>query len=313
MLSLRLCALLMQPFACFAGQGSHLWSTRMDGNDFDQANSVAFDQTGRMAVGGYYRSTQLLIYNSNGQVAAILPRNGSQAAFVSVYSSDGSHLWSTRIDGDNGDVAYSVSFDLSGRLAVAGGYQSTQLLIYHSNGQVAATLPGNGFSSAFVCVFASDGNHLWSTRMSGNNNDYALSIDFDGSSRLAVAGYYQSSLLLIYNSTGQAAAMLPRDLSQGAFVSVFDVYANVGNSTATPNTSISVSFSQQLTATSNRPPGADASNGSVSPAWVIMAAAGGGTFVLFAAISFFVLARRNRRAAKSSISMGRLITRSNFK
>jgi hypothetical protein len=157
----------------------------------------------------------------------MLLRNGSGSAFVSVFAFDGNHLWSTRIDGSGNDYANSVAFDASGRLAVAGSYTSTQSLIYHSNGQVASILFRNGSGSAFVSVFASDGNHLWSTRMDGNSDDYASSVAFDVSGRLAVSGGTNSFQLLIYHSTGQVAAMLPSNVSQGAFVSVFDVDVRV--------------------------------------------------------------------------------------
>jgi hypothetical protein len=212
----------MLPYACVASPNNHIWSTRMDGNDFDYAQSVAFDRTGRMAVAGSYGSTQLLIYSSNGRIATILPDNGTQGAFVSVFAPDGNHLWSARMNGNGNDVAWSVAFDLGGRLAVAGQYPSTQLLIYHSNGQVAAILPRNGSSySAFVSVFASDGNHLWATRIDGDSDNYGFSVVFDPSGRLAVAGEFWSSQLLIYHSNGQFAASLPRNGSSGAFVSVF--------------------------------------------------------------------------------------------
>jgi hypothetical protein len=118
--ALTLCALLTCPFDCLASPTNHLWSTRMDGNSNDIAESVAFDSTGRMAVAGSYLSPQLLIYHSNGQVASMLLRNGSRGAFVSVFTPDGNHLWSTRMDGSSDDVALSVAFDVSGRLAVAG-------------------------------------------------------------------------------------------------------------------------------------------------------------------------------------------------
>jgi serine/threonine protein kinase len=133
-----------------------LWYTRMDGNSIDAASSVAFDQSGRLAVAGFYQSSQLLIYNPDRQVASMLSKNGSDGAFLCVFASDGSYLWSTRIDGNGEDRAFSGAFDQRGKVAIVGHYGSAHLLTYHSNGQVAATLPNSGLDSAFVSVFDVD-------------------------------------------------------------------------------------------------------------------------------------------------------------
>jgi hypothetical protein len=193
----------------------------------------------------------------------MLPMNGSQGAFVSVFASDGNHLWSTRMDGNSVDVAYSVAFDQSGRLAVTGYYDSTKLSIYHASGQVAAMLPCNGVWGAFVSMFTSEGSHLWSTRMDGDGADQTYSVAFDTSGHLAVSGYYTSPQLLIYHSNGDYAAMLPRNGSQGAFVSVFDVDVGV------PNAAFTFGAKGNSATSTNGLPEPFVPSNSVLPAWIV--------------------------------------------
>jgi hypothetical protein len=226
----------------FASGGNHLWSTRIDGTGDDGPSSVAFDQSGRLAVAGSYRSTPLFIYHASGQVAAQLSREGSWAAFVSLFASNGSHLWSTRIDGSGADYAQSVAFDQTGRLAVAGYYQSTGLTIYHASGQIATTLSLNGSRGGYVSMFSSEGNHLWSIRLDGNNDDRAYAVALDQGGRLAVAGWFVSTQLLIYHPSGELTAMLPRNGTANAFVSVFASDGNHLWSTISGGTAWSVAF-----------------------------------------------------------------------
>jgi hypothetical protein len=115
-------ALVLLCSSSFAAPDNHIWTLRADSSVI---LSVACDSTGRIAAVGAYYSNKSLIYQSNGQSAALMPLNGSVGSFVSVFASDGSYIWSARLNGDNQEVIItSVAFDQSGRVALAGNYQS---------------------------------------------------------------------------------------------------------------------------------------------------------------------------------------------
>ena len=210
----------------FSSGGNHIWSTRLDGSDRDAAWGVAFDSSGRLVIGGNYKSSQILIYNSDGSLATFLHRNATGAAgiFLAMYSTTGTLQWATRIDGDGSNYASSVAIDTVGRVAVTGYCTSSQLLVYNAVGSVARFMQRMGsVNNAFISVFDSIGVHLWSTRLDGDNTQYSASVKFDLNGRVAVAGSYISSQLLVYHSNGTLANYYDRTGggSENAYISVF--------------------------------------------------------------------------------------------
>lgn len=100
-----------------------------------------------MAVVGQYYSTQLIIFDLDGNVAALLNKNttfgSNYGGFVVKYSANGSVIWAARMDGSGDDIGNCAAFDNQGNLAVVGEYFSPQILIYDLYGNVATSLNKN--------------------------------------------------------------------------------------------------------------------------------------------------------------------------
>jgi hypothetical protein len=102
-----------------SSSGSHLWSKRAGDWQADSGEAVAFDASGNVVVGGYFR----------GQTSfggATLSAEGTQGdIFVAKYSSNGAHLWSRAFGGTGHDICSGVAVDGGGNVIAAGYFSNT--------------------------------------------------------------------------------------------------------------------------------------------------------------------------------------------
>ena len=182
----------------YSSTGSYLWSTRIDGSGYDEANSVAIDADGNVVVVGLYQSLPVSIYQSGSTSAvATLTNDGGtnpSAAFIVKYSSSGSYLWSTRVDGSDQDSANGVAIDEDGNVVVVGSYRSLPVSIYEfGTSTAAATLSNAGGTSpyaSFIVKYSSTGSYLWSTRIDGSGSDIAEGVAIDAVGNVVFVGRF---------------------------------------------------------------------------------------------------------------------------
>jgi hypothetical protein len=99
--------------------------------------------------------------------------------------SDPKHLWSKRFGGSDYDKGYSVSVDSSGNVYITGSFESSTI---DFGGGALTNATAGFYADIFLAKFDSNGNHLWSKRFGGNNNDRAYSVSVDKSDNLYIAG-----------------------------------------------------------------------------------------------------------------------------
>jgi hypothetical protein len=180
--------------------GTPLWARRLGGTLFDIANSVTLDSSGNVIVAGYYSSSPLNIYASDGTtVSSTLTNSGSADVFVVKYDSSGTLLWARRIGGTSNDFSRSVTVDSSGNVIVTGFYSSSPLNVFAADGTtVFSTLTNSGGTDTFLVKYDSSGTPIWSKRIGGTGNDASRSVSVDSSGNIIVAGEYSSTSLSFY-------------------------------------------------------------------------------------------------------------------
>jgi plastocyanin len=213
----------------YDSSGTPLWTRRMGGTGEDLAISVSTDSSGNVIVAGYYASSSLNIYASNGTTVSFTLANnvenaGTNDAFVVKYNSSGTPLWARRMGGTNNDQANSVSTDLSGNIVVTGQYGFQPLNIYAANGStVSFTLTNSGNEDVFVVKYDSSGTPLWVRKMGGTGSDFARSVSVDSSGNIIVTGSYGSATLNIFAANGSTVSFtLARVGSSDTFVVKYD-------------------------------------------------------------------------------------------
>ena len=156
--------------AKLSGDGAHLWSTYLGGEDDEMAESIAVDVAGDVVVTGYT--------DSEGWVSGGYStfHHGLNDAFVVKLSGDGAHLWSTYLGSYSRDEGHAIATDGAGDVFVTG--------LTKSPGWVwgGFDTSRNGGLDAFVAKLSSEGAHVWSTYLGGDtcDNGYGIAVDRKG-------------------------------------------------------------------------------------------------------------------------------------
>jgi hypothetical protein len=181
--------------AKLTSDGSYIWAKRFGDSSAETGLDVAVDNSGNVAVTGFFQAT----INLGGST---LTSVGTTDMFVAKYSSNsGSHLWSKRAGDWQGDSGEAVAFDASGNVVVGGYFR----------GQTSfggATLSAEGTQGdIFVAKYSSNGAHLWSRAFGGTGHDICSGVAVDGGGNVIAAGYFSNTITLDGESLTSAGAV----------------------------------------------------------------------------------------------------------
>ncbi len=147
--------------------GNHAWTKIFGSNKSDIANSIAIDSS-YIYVIGYTAGT----FNSGGT------NNGSNDIFITVYDTDGNHVWTKVFGSTAADYSNSIAIDSSGNIFLA-GYTAGSF-----NG--ASIIGGNDI---FITKYDNNGNHIWTKIIGSTTNDYGTCIALDNLGNIYITGY----------------------------------------------------------------------------------------------------------------------------
>jgi len=165
--------------------GNHLWSKSFGGSGDDYGNSVSVDSSGNVHITGYFWSSTI----DFGGGALKNASAGYSDIFLAKFDSNGNHLWSKRFGGSSDDLGSSVSVDSSGNVYITGNFKSSTIDFG------GGTLTNAGGKDIYLAKFDSNGNHLWSKRFGGNDDDYVQSVSVDSSGNVYIIGSFYSSTI----------------------------------------------------------------------------------------------------------------------
>jgi len=169
--------------AKFDSNGNHLWSKRFGGSSEDYSNSVSVDSSGNVYITGYFYSSTI---DFGG---GALTSAGYVDIFLAKFDSNGNHLWSKRFGGSYDDYGNSVSVDSSGNVYIAGRFNSSTIDFG------GGALTKGGGDDIFLAKFDSNGNHKWSKRFGGSDNDWVNSVSVDSSGNVYITGWFWNSTI----------------------------------------------------------------------------------------------------------------------
>lgn len=146
------------------------------------AGAISYvDGTGLAASTAYWYRVRA--YNTAGDSPY---SNTASATTQGVAAGTGSQIWATRFSGTGAfDNAYAtgVAVTAQGDVIVAGHFQRT---VDFGGGPLTSL----GVSDVFVAKYSSTGQHLWSRRFGGVNDDIAQGVAVDAAGNALVMGYF---------------------------------------------------------------------------------------------------------------------------
>lgn len=162
--------------------GNLLWAERFGGSNWDNVNSVVYDNSGRMYICGYFESSTIVLGPDT-----LIETDSSGFfgdAFVARMDKQGNILWAENAGGSDWDESSDVVADSSGNAYICGYFKSGTI---DFNGIVLNNTSG-GFNDVFVAKYDSTGNVIWAKKAGGNGDDYANAIDLMKNGGLCLSG-----------------------------------------------------------------------------------------------------------------------------
>lgn len=165
------------------------WSTFLGHDLIEYVNDMALNTSGNLVVAGFTESDSFPIVGGAGAYDTIF-NGGTNDAFVSCLSADGSQLlWTTFLGGSNDDVIFDLCLDNADSITVTGLTFSDDFPI--TSGVYDSSY--NGGCDAIVARLTGDGNQLvYSTFLGDTADEWALALDIDNTGNAVVGGYTMS-------------------------------------------------------------------------------------------------------------------------
>ncbi len=166
------------------------YSSYLGSTDNEEGNDIAVDSEGNTYIIGNTTSVKFPLNNPfQNQYGG-----GEYDLFVSKFSADNSHIFTTYLGGSGNDKGLSIAVDQNGYIYIAGETNSRD---FPTMLPIQSTLSGNkncnegkdDCNDAFIAKLSSDGSILlFSTYLGGDNKEIARSIVVDNEENVYIAG-----------------------------------------------------------------------------------------------------------------------------
>ena len=154
--------------AKFNASGVNQWTIQLGTNKYDQAYSIAIDNSGNIYITG--ESSGGLDGNTN---------LGSYDLFIVKYDSSGIKQWTRQLGTSGDEFSRGIYTDSIGNIYITGG--TTGGLDGNSNA-------GNGGNDLFVAKYDANGTKQWTRQLGTSGDDYAYDIAIDSLDNIYVTG-----------------------------------------------------------------------------------------------------------------------------
>jgi hypothetical protein len=168
--------------AKFDAQGNYLWSKSFGSAAYDYPAEVRFDGSGNIILAGF----------STGSVnfgGGPLGNAGGDDIVVAKFTAAGNHVWSKRFGAAQSQRCESMALDGSGNIWLTGEFAGT----FDFGG---APLASAGGDDVYLAKLDAAGNHLFSARYGGSNDQLSWGIAANASGDVAVVGAFLGTINL---------------------------------------------------------------------------------------------------------------------
>ena len=156
-------------------QPTQQWATSFGGRGTDFIYSVSADSSGNTYAAGYFYNTLTAGVGANEKSLSTF---GVNDGYIAKYDSTGELLWIQQMGGTQGDAAYSVVWDKSNAIYVAGTFNGSATF---GTGSAKQTLVSLGSQDIFIAKYDLDGNLLWIRQLGSTTSDFIGNTNFYGS------------------------------------------------------------------------------------------------------------------------------------
>jgi Secretion system C-terminal sorting domain/Beta-propeller repeat len=178
--------------------GNVMWAKSFGGSDYEQVNTLAFDNpvNGAIIIAGSFASSSI----SFDSTTFINYSSGTGDMYFTKLQSNGDVAWATKFGGNDYDEAADIAVDASGNIYATGYFESTSInfdFIPLTNYDTIGPLT----TDVFFTKLDNNGNAVWADRKGGNNNEWSNTIVRKNNGDLCAAGGFASSSISFGSDT----------------------------------------------------------------------------------------------------------------
>lgn len=177
--------------AKYNNQGEADWAKSSGGTEHDWASSVTTDQNDNVYVGGFYRSSSVIMDEQT------INNDSHNDFFIAKILSNGQTQWIRNHGGLDADVSLNIASDKQGNVYATGHFESN----YFKLGNTILTQKGEG--DVFVVNYDTNGKIKWLTGAGETGYDKANGVIADNNGNAYIAGKFESPTIRFGDSTLQ--------------------------------------------------------------------------------------------------------------
>jgi hypothetical protein len=166
--------------------GNFVWALRWGSAGIDQGNSLEFDPSGNIVIGGYANGT--VDFDPGAGVNNL--SSASDYSYVMKVDPSGNFLWARHFPGSS-NYLLRMHVDGAGNIYPSGSFSGT---VDFDPGAGTSNLVSAGNHDAFVVKLDGSGNLLWARRAGSTGLDRAYPIITDASGNVYVAGPFTGNV-----------------------------------------------------------------------------------------------------------------------
>lgn len=175
----------------FNASGTLLYNTVLSSNGNTSGQALAVDAGGNVYIAGTTQSSNFPVTKGAWQTVF----GGVADAFAAKLDATGKMAYATYIGGTGQETGTGIAIDTSGNAYIS-GYTTS---LFPTTSTAAQKLYAGGFSDAFLLKLNTTGSTaLYSTLLGGTGNDIAEAVAVDSSGHACIAGYTDSSALVVH-------------------------------------------------------------------------------------------------------------------
>jgi len=163
-----------------------LWSTYIDGNNFDEFSNLTTDLNNNLIITGRTFSTNFPVLNcTSGQTFL-----GNGDIFLMKFSNQGHLILSRYFGGSYMDFVYGIITDINSDIYITGKTRSNNFETINSADGYYFDNSLGGNEDAYISKFSTNGNLLWSTYIGSQNgyNEFGIALDRNTSNEIFLTG-----------------------------------------------------------------------------------------------------------------------------
>lgn len=166
--------------------GDYAWAHKFGSSLPDEGTATCFDPNGNVFVTGFFQET----VDFNPGNAANNFDATSYDIFILKLDASGNYVWNYDLGSNPAEQGRAIQCDASGNVYTSGSYAST---LDFNLGAGSEVMNASGVADIYLLKLTNSGDFIWSRKIGGISNEYAVSMAIDVFGDAILGGYFAST------------------------------------------------------------------------------------------------------------------------